>query len=168
MVEERTLVVDSAACVGCLACEIACKQENDLPVGSSWIRVHQDAPYDEEGRPQTRYLVTHCMHCRRPRCMEACPEDAITKREDGVVLIDAQACSGCMMCIEACPFGVIRFDDERGVAQKCTLCVERLADGLQPACVAACLSHCIHSGTPAEVAEKIGESRVRLWYKSIV
>ena len=168
MAEEHALVVDSAACVGCHACEVACKQENDLPVGPSWIRVHEDSPWDSEGRPQTRYIVTHCFHCRRPRCLEACPEGAITKREDGVVLIDAEACSGCMMCIEACPFGVIQFDEDKGIAQKCTLCVERLERGQQPACVVACLSHCIYAGAPAEVAEKIGEGRVRIWYKNIV
>jgi Fe-S-cluster-containing dehydrogenase component len=161
--QEYALVVDTMACVGCHACEVACKQENDLPVGPSWIRVHQDSSWDMEGKPQLRYLVTHCMHCRRPRCLEACPEGAITKRDDGVVLINAEACSGCMMCIEACPFGVIQFDEERGVAQKCTLCVQRLEAGRQPACVGACLSHCIYSGAPAEIAEKIGESRVWVW-----
>jgi len=73
-----------------------------------------------------------------------------------------------MMCIEACPFGVIQFDQERGVAQKCTLCVERLEAGRQPACVGACLSHCIYAGAPTEIAEKIGESRVWVWYKDKV
>ncbi len=168
MAKQRALVVDSAACVGCHACEVACKQEHDLPIGPSWIRVHEDSRWDSEGRPQTRYIVTHCMHCRRPRCLEACPEGAITKREDGVVLIDAEACSGCMMCIEACPFGVIQFDDDEGVAQKCDLCVERLEEDREPACAAACLSHCIYVGAPSDVAEKLGESRVWVWYKNIV
>jgi formate dehydrogenase iron-sulfur subunit len=92
--------------------------------------------------------------------------------EDGTAvvrrLLCVEACSGRVMRIDVCTFGVIQFDDDRGVAQKCSLCVEWLADGSEPACAAACLSHCIQSGTPAEVAEKIGESRVRLWYKSIV
>ena len=168
MVKEYTLVVDSTSCVGCHACEVACKQENDLPVGPNWIGVHEDASWDSGGKPQLRYVVTHCMHCRRPRCMEACPEGAITKRDDGVVLIDEDACTGCMICIEACPFGVVQFDEEKGVAQKCTLCVERLDAGREPACVAACLSHCIYVGAPAEVAQKIGDSRVWLWYKDKV
>lgn len=168
MGKQYTMVVDTLSCVGCHACEVACKQENDLPVGPNWIRVHQDNSCDLEGKPQLRYVVTHCMHCRRPRCLEACPEGAITKREDGVVLIDAEVCSGCMMCIEACPFGMIQFDEEREVAQKCTLCVERLESGAEPACAAACLSHCIYVGDPAEVAEKLGESRVWLWYQNIV
>lgn len=168
MVQHYAMLVDTLSCVGCHACEVACKQENDLPAGPNWISVHEDTGWDAEGNPEVSYLVKHCMHCRRPRCMEACPEDAITKRDDGVVLIDAEACSGCMMCIEACPFGVIQFDDDKGVAQKCTLCVERLEAGLQPACVAACLSHCIYVGAPAEIAQKIGDSRVWLWYKDKV
>jgi len=73
-------------------------------------------------------------------------------------LLYVEAYSGCMMRIEACPFGLIRFDDGRGVAQKCTLSVERLDEGRE----AACLSNCIHSGSLAEVAEKMGESRVWL------
>ena len=168
MVKEYTLVVDTMACVGCHACEVACKQEHNLPVGPNWITVHQDAPWDIEDKPQTRYIVTHCLHCRRPRCLEACPEDAITKRDDGVVLIDAKACTGCMMCIEACPFGVIQFDAKKGIAHKCTLCVERLDTGRQPACVAACLSHCIYADDATEIAQKIGKSRIWLWYKDKV
>ncbi len=82
------------------------------------------------------------------------PEYAITKRYDGVVLIEAQACSGCMTCVEACPFGVIQFDAEKGATQKCTLCGERLDVGRRPACV-----------SPTEIAEKIGDSQVWLWYK---
>ena len=83
-------------------------------------------------------------------------------------LLCVETCSECAMRIDVWPFGVIQFDDDRSVAKKYTLCVERMADGRERACVAARLSHCIHSGTPAEVAEKIGESQVWLRYKSIV
>jgi Fe-S-cluster-containing dehydrogenase component len=83
-------------------------------------------------------------------------------------LLCVEACSGCVMRIDTCPTVVIQSDDHRCIAQKSTLCVDRLADGRQHACVAACLNHCIHSGTPAEVAEKIGKGRVWPWHEDIV
>lgn len=135
-----------ADCIGCSACEIACKQEHSLPVGPRWIRVHPDGPRLIEGRPQLRYLVTHCMHCTQPRCREVCPTEAITKREDGIVLVNEQLCTGCKECIDACPLGVMQFDGQTMVAQKCDLCVARVDSGQKPACVTACPSHCTHVG----------------------
>ena len=73
MVKEYALIVDTDDCVGCNACEIACKQEHNLPVGPRWIRVLTDGPRDGEGKPQLRYVVTHCLHCRRPPCRDVCP-----------------------------------------------------------------------------------------------
>lgn len=167
MVKEYALAVDLAACCGCLSCSVACKQEHDLPVGPQWVAVYRNEPRLIEGRLQLRYTVTHCMHCHDPKCLEACPESAITRRTDGAVLIDSNTCNGCRMCMEACPFGVIQFDDEKGVAQKCDLCVARLERGKPPACVSACISHCIYAGEVGEVAKKIGESRLLLWYKDV-
>ncbi len=166
MVKEYALVVDTAACCGCLSCSVACKQAHDLPVGPQWVTVYQNEPRLIEGKPQLRYTVTHCMHCHDPKCIEACPENAITRRADGIVLIDGDTCNGCRMCLEACPFGVIQFDEDKGIARKCDLCVERLDQGKQPACAAACVSHCIYAGEVADVAKRVGKNRLLLWYKA--
>ena len=166
MVKEYGLIVNTEDCIGCNACEIACKQEHNLPVGPRWIRVHLDDPREIEGKLQLRYIVTHCTHCSHPLCKNACPVGAISKREDGIVLIDEELCTGCKECIEACPLGVMQFDEERGVAQKCDLCVERLDRGLQPACVATCPSHCIYFGDIKEITERLGEEKLLVWYKA--
>ena len=164
---EYALIVNTRDCVGCNACEVACKQEHNLPVGPRWIRVHCDSPRDIEGKTQLRYVVSHCMHCSQPSCKDACPVEAIVKREDGIVLIDEELCIGCKDCIEGCPLGVMQFDEEKNVAQKCDLCVHRLDRGLLPACVAACPSHCIYCGDIGEVAERVGKQRLVIWYKGI-
>lgn len=164
---EYALIVNTDDCVGCNACEVACKQEHGLPVGPRWIRVYPDSPREIEGKLQLRYIVTHCLHCRRPPCKDACPVKAITKREDGIVLIDRELCTGCKDCIEACPLGVMQFDQEKGIAQKCDLCVARLDRGLPPACVAACPSHCIHFGDTKEITEKLGAKKLLVWYKAV-
>lgn len=164
---EYALIVNTDDCVGCNACEVACKQEHGLPVGPRWIRVYPDSPREIEGKLQLRYIVTHCLHCRRPPCKDACPVEAITKREDGIVLIDRELCIGCKDCIEACPLGVMQFDQEKGIAQKCDLCVARLDRGLPPACVAACPSHCIHFGDTKEITEKLGAKKLLVWYKAV-
>jgi len=167
MVKEYTLMVNTEDCVGCNACEVACKQEHNLPIGPRWIRVYPDGPREIEGKLQLRYIVTHCMHCSDPLCKDACPVDAITKREDGLVLIDEELCIGCKDCIEACSLGAMQFDEEKGVAQKCDLCAGRLESGLPPACVAACPSHCIYFGDIKEIVEKLGKKKLLVWYKAV-
>ena len=166
MAVEYALMVDTKDCVGCNACEVACKQEHSLPVGPRWIRVFPDSPREIEGKLQLRYLVTHCMHCSQPPCKDVCPVDAITKREDGIVLIEEGLCIGCKDCIEACPLGVMEFDEEKGVAQKCDLCVERIDGGLEPACLAACPSHCIYFGDVSDITGQLGEEKLLVWYKA--
>ena len=164
---EYALIVDTRDCVGCNACEVACKQEHNLPVGPRWIKVFPENLQETEGKPQLRYVVTHCLHCSRPPCKDACPVDAITKKEDGIVLIDNELCIGCKDCIEACPLGVMHFDQEKGLAQKCNLCVGRIDRGLQPACVAACPSHCIYFGDISDITERLGKQKLLAWYKAI-
>lgn len=168
MSQEMALAVDTAACVGCFSCEVACKQEHDLPVGPKFTAVIENPIRVIEGKRQLRYTVTHCMHCHEAKCQAACPENAISKRADGIVLIDAKTCNGCRMCMEACPFGVIQFDEARGFAHKCDLCVDRIDKGKQPACVGACLSHCIYFGPVAQVVKQVAHSRLLLWYKYAV
>ena len=166
MKKEYTLAVDTTACNGCSSCEIACKQEHNLPVGPRWIIVHPGSIREIEGKPQMRYMVTHCVHCSKPACKDACPMDAIMKRDDGIVLFDAELCTGCKECIDSCPLGVIQFDSDKGVAQKCDLCVARLDKSLQPACVAACPAHCIYYGDIQDVTAKIGKQKLLTWYKA--
>jgi len=129
--------------------------------------VFPDSPREIEGRLQLRYIVTHCMHCSQPLCKDVCPVDAITKREDGIVLISQELCTGCKDCIEACPLGVMQFDEKKGLAEKCDLCVDRVDRGLQPACVAACPSHCIYFGDISRITEQLGKQKLLVWYKAI-
>jgi Fe-S-cluster-containing dehydrogenase component len=154
VVKGYTLVVNTEDCVGCHACEIACKQEHNLPVGPRWIKVHSDGYEAIGGKLQIGYNVKYCIQCSPAPCQDACTVGAISKREDGLVLIDERLCTGCKDCIEACPLGVMEFDNGRGVAQKCNLCVERIDRGLQPACVIACPSHCISVGHIAGVTKR--------------
>ena len=120
MVKEYALMVNTEDCVGCNACEVACKQEHNLPVGPRWIRVYLDGPREIEGKLQLRYIVTHCMHCSDPLCRDACPVDAITKREDGLVLIDEELCIGCKDCIEACPWELCSLMRRKGSPRSVT------------------------------------------------
>ena len=85
---EYALIVNTEDCVGGNTCEVACKQENNLPTGSRWIRVFPDSPRETDGKLQLRYIVTHCIHCSQPICKDACPVEAIIQRDDGIVLID--------------------------------------------------------------------------------
>jgi Fe-S-cluster-containing dehydrogenase component len=114
-----------------------------------------------------RYVVTHCMHCSQPRCMDACPVGAISKREDGIVLVSQELCTGCKECIDACPLGVMQFNEEKEVAQKCDLCVDLIDRGLKPACVNACPGYCIYFGDVNEVTERLGKQKLLVWYKGI-
>ena len=167
MGKEYTIIVDTADCIGCSACVVACKQTHNLPVGPKWIKVNLEAPRIIDGKKQIRYTVTHCLHCSHPKCAEACPVNAITKRTDGIVLIDDKLCIGCQACIDACPIGAMQFDDDKNIAQKCNLCSESIDTGLKPACVNACPSHCIYFGDLSEVTDKIGKHKLLTTYKDI-
>jgi len=102
--------------------------------------------------------VNVCRHCDDPPCAEVCIEKAISKREDGIVAIDYEKCTGCQACIEACPYNAIAFDMNKGIAQKCNLCHHRVDKGLIPACADnVCLAHCIYFGDPDEITQMISK-----------
>ena len=147
MVKIFELTIDHERCWGCKTCEVACKQENRSSDGIKLIQVAEDGPKVVAGKLDFRYNVNVCRHCDDPACLAACPDEAILKRNDAIVVMDYTLCTGCGICIDACPYDAIAFDEDKGVAQKCNLCHHRVDRGLIPACADnICLAHCIHFG----------------------
>ena len=143
------LIFDHESCWGCKTCEVACKQENRTVDGVKLISVSEEGPNLIDERLNFVYRVNRCRHCDDPPCVEACPEEAIDKRSDGIVVMDYDLCTGCQSCIEVCPYDAIDFDRQKGIAQKCNLCHHRVDQGLIPACADnVCPAHCITFGDP--------------------
>jgi Fe-S-cluster-containing dehydrogenase component len=153
------ILIDYRLCFACYACEVACKQENNLPVGPRWIRVITVGPRKVNGKLVMDFVPMTCMHCGKPSCIDACPVKAITKREDGIVLIDAGLCNGCGACIEACPFTAPQFNPKTNRVEKCTLCVHRVEKGLKPSCVQHCPAGAIYFGDVNQITEEARKKR---------
>lgn len=160
---------DQTKCMGCQTCVVACKDWNKLQPGTAKLRkLH----VNEMGKfPNVSVFMTvfGCNHCAKPACVEACPYSAIYKRpEDGIVVIDRDLCQGNGSCKTACPYDAPQFpDDEQEVPTlslntptkghkmiKCNMCIDRVAAGQRPACVAACLTRAIDFGTVEEIENK--------------
>ena len=141
--EKISLIIKKSDCMGCHACEVACKQEHGLKVGPRLIRVIEKVP---------EFIPVYCRHCAKPPCRDACPVEAITRTPKGIVLIDNDLCIGCRECVEACPFGAMQFDPDDEVAIKCDLCVDLLEQGKKPACLSICPTGCISLGKKKSIA----------------
>lgn len=135
---QKTLVIDLDRCIGCGACEIACKQENDVPLGTYYNRVVSVGPVGTFPDIKQYFLPLVCQNCREAPCVKVCPTGASYKTEDGQVLINKEKCIGCKMCMAACPYGARSFNNETKVAEKCTLCRHLTEKGELPACVKVC------------------------------
>jgi len=142
--KKYSLTIDHELCWGCKTCEVACKQENNAKDGVKLIAVTENGPKEINGNFEFSFHINMCRHCDEPPCMDACPEEAIKKREDGIVVMDYDLCTGCQACMDACPYDAIAFDEDQGLAQKCNLCHHRVDQGLLPACADnVCLAHCV-------------------------
>ncbi|MCH7728960.1 MAG: 4Fe-4S dicluster domain-containing protein [Planctomycetes bacterium] len=175
---------DTTLCIGCKACQVACRQWNDptADTGSiefelkpltgdsydntgsfsdvNWRHVKFIEQFNED-RSEAAWLMMSdvCKHCVDAPCMDVCPTDAILRTEFDTVYINESACNGCRDCISACPFGVIHMSGSKNVAQKCTFCYDRLKVGLTPACAQACPTQSIQFG-PLDKLKK--DANVRL------
>src|SRR3972149_4861578 len=137
--------IDNRTCIGCHACSVACKAENDVPLGvhRTWVKSVERGAFPAV---QRTFQVTRCNHCANPPCVKICPVTAMYQRSDGIVDFDPKACIGCKACLQACPYDAIHIDPRYGTAAKCHYCAHRVEVGLEPACVVVCPTQSIISG----------------------
>ncbi len=138
-------LIDQRRCIGCHACTVACKQEQDVPLGvfRTWVK------YIEKGEfPNTRrhFTVLRCNHCEDAPCVAICPTKALFRRPDGIVDFDTSRCIGCKSCMQACPYDALYIDPREHTAMKCNFCAHRVDVGLKPACEIVCPETAIVSG----------------------
>lgn len=160
------LVIDLDRCIGCWTCAVNCKVENNVSLGNWWNRILSPGAEvygmatSPRGEPEQTFMPFQCQHCANPPCVRSCPVGATYQREDGIVMQDDDKCIGCRTCMAACPYHLKVFnfttphqipswnDDHVGnaavpsrvrhVVEKCSLCVERVDSGIEPACVLGC------------------------------
>src|ERR687888_534884 len=159
---------DTSVCIGCKACEVACKEWNQLPSkpgefladsldntgtldGQTWrhVKFIDNVPDETLGVGDGKAFLLMsdvCKHCQHASCMDVCPTGAIIRTEFDTVFIQPDVCNGCRNCISACPYSVIGMDEDTHVARKCTLCYDRLQGGMEPACAKACPTQSIQFG----------------------
>jgi formate dehydrogenase iron-sulfur subunit len=173
---------DTSVCIGCKACEVACKEWNGLPEpealtltgmsydntgglsASAWRHVafiEQDVISEISDGAATRWLMSSdvCKHCTHAACLDVCPTGALVRTEFGTVVVQPDVCNGCAYCVSACPFGVIDRREDDGRVWKCTMCYDRLRGGLEPACAKACPTDSIQFG-PLDELREIARTRL--------
>ncbi len=145
MTKKYVMLADTTRCINCKACVVACRAEWSTPIGHSrdWVK---EVEFVEEDKPQVMLFPGRCQHCDDSPCIEACPSGAAYKREDGVVLLDYDICSGCELCVRACPYEARWLNPDTNTISKCTFCQPRVDEGLKPACVNTCVGRALIFG----------------------
>jgi Fe-S-cluster-containing dehydrogenase component len=157
------LLQNAKRCIGCQACQVACKSNKGLGPGPALCQNLSVGPSDRGGIPAIRQVFMPCFHCEDPWCLNVCPTGAVRKRPgDGIVYIEAALCIGCKSCIMACPWGACQWDPASRKAVKCDYCKDRLDKGQKPACVTKCLTQCLEFGTaqalPADRRQRFAQA----------
>ena len=168
--------IDTSTCIGCKACEVACQEWNDLRTQHTqqtgtyqtmpalaadyWNLIRFNEREDDAGKLTWLMRKDQCMHCADPGCLAACPAPgAIVQYTNGIVDVNPDQCIGCGLCATGCPFDVPKYHESTGKMAKCTLCVDRVEVGLEPACIKACPTGCLQFGTKQDMVA-LGQQRV--------
>lgn len=183
----RVFTVDVAKCNGCYNCQIACKDEhsgNDWSpysraqpdIGHFWIKLQENV-CGTIPKVKIHYIARLCNHCENPSCIPACPHSAIYRRDDGLVVIDPEICTGCGKCADACPYDSIYYNETLSIYQKCTGCAHLLDNGYAaPRCVEVCPTEALRFGERNELSSFIDgasvykpetANRPNLYYRNI-
>lgn len=142
---------DQNRCIGCRACELHCKTQNDVTVGASFGKIIPVGPRVVGGVPRMQFIFMPCFHCEQPWCVSACPTGAMSRREkDGIVSVNPETCIGCKACITACPWGAVQWNPKVGRVFKCDYCKDRIDEGLEPACVTGCTTAALKWVSPSD------------------
>ena len=164
---------DTSLCIGCKACEVACKEWNQVPEdglnftgmsfdnseglsADTWRHVaFIEQPATDEVDSEFRWLMSSdvCKHCTDAACLDVCPTGSLFRTEFGSVVVQQDICNGCGYCVPACPYGVIGKREGDGRVWKCTLCYDRLGEGMEPACAKACPTNSIQFGEVDQLRE---------------
>jgi Fe-S-cluster-containing dehydrogenase component len=167
----KAFVIDINKCNGCYNCQIACKDEH---VGNDWTPIAKPQPdtghfwmkvtdivQGSVPKVRVRYMHDMCQHCDEAPCIPACKSKAIYKRDDGIVIIDPEKCTGTRNCIDACPYKVIYFNSDLNISQKCTMCAHLLDDGWkEPRCVDACPTGALKFGEEKDLKQLIAKAEI--------
>jgi tetrathionate reductase subunit B len=155
MQKKYVMLVDTARCVNCKACEVSCRAEWSTPLGYSRNWVSEVLTVSKDGIPGVSLLPGRCMHCDSPPCVTACPTGASYKRDDGIVLVDRDLCTGCGICIDPCPYDARFLEPTVGMISKCTFCQPRIDVGEEPACVHVCFTRALMFGDANDPASEV-------------
>jgi formate dehydrogenase iron-sulfur subunit len=156
-------LIDTTTCIGCKACEVACLEWNGYTFSDTtfhnsyqtmpdtkwnyWNLIRFNEHEAPDGSPMLLMRKDQCMHCSEPGCLIACPADgAIVQYQNGIVDFQQENCIGCQYCVTGCPFNIPKFNEQTKKVYKCTLCSDRVAQGLEPACIKACPTGCLQFG----------------------
>jgi anaerobic dimethyl sulfoxide reductase subunit B (iron-sulfur subunit) len=161
MKKQYLIYHDAGRCIKCYACEVACKQWHGIKAGTIKLRRLEEITTGNFPDVKRIFRSISCLHCGKPACVEACPQGAISKREeDGIVVVDGSNCIGCRSCFDACPIGIPQFDEE-GKMRKCDMCLERIESGQKPVCVATCPTEALKWGALEELSHLVARKSAR-------